>query len=138
MSMIYEERISSLEKRVEILEKTISVADIRQNKLGKNFEQTLIKQIDSIPTQHLVAISLMIHNKQTKKEIEETLRDWGKNYRSWFSGGNFNNRLIKTLIVKQSEQKNKIPMYTLTKKGKIEAEKIINKYVSSSQSEAVS
>ena len=138
MSMMYEERISSLEKRVEILEKTISVTGIRQNKLGKNFEQILIKQIDSIPTQHLVVISLMVHNEQTKKEIEETLRDWGKNYRSWFGGGNFNNRLIKTLIVKQSEQKNKIPTYTLTKKGKIEAEKIINKYVSSSQSEAVS
>ena len=43
MSMMYEERISSLEKRVEILEKTISVTDIRQNKLGKNLEQILIK-----------------------------------------------------------------------------------------------
>ena len=136
--MMYEERISSLEKRVEILEKTISVTDTGQNKLGKNFEQTLIKRIDSIPTQHLVVISLRIHNEQTKKEIEETLRDWDKNYHSWFSGGNFNNRLIKTLIVKQSEQKNKIPTYALTKKGKIEAEKIINKYTSSSQSEAVS
>ena len=136
--MTYDERISSLEKRVEILEKTISVTDTRQNKLSKNFEQTLIRKVDSIPTQHLVVISLRIHNEQTKKEIEETLRDWGKSYRSWFSGGNFNNRLIKTLIVKQSEQKNKIPTYTLTKKGKMEAEKIINKYISSSQSEAVS
>ena len=138
MNMMYEERISSLEKRVEILEKTISVTGIRQNKLGKNLEQILIKQIDSIPTPHLVVISLMIHNEQTKKEIEETLRDWGKNYRSWFNGGNFNNRLIKTLIVKQSEQKNKISTYTLTKKGKIKAEEIINKYISSSQSEAAS
>ena len=136
--MMYEERIFSLEKRVEILEKAISVTDIRQNKLGKNFEQILIKKIDSIPTQHLVVISLIIHNEQTKKEIEESLRDWGKNYHSWFRGGNFNNRLIKTLIVKQSEQKNKIPTYTLTKKGKIEVEKIINKYISSSQSEVVS
>ena len=138
MSMMYDERISSLEKRVEILEKTISVTDTKQNKLSKNFEQPLIGKIDSIPIPHLVVISLRIHNEQTKKEIKETLRDWGKHYRSWFSGGNFNNRLIKTLIVKQSEQKNKISTYTLTKKGKIEAEKIINKYISSSQSEAVS
>ena len=138
MNMVYDERISSLEKRVEILEKTISVTDTKQNELSKNFEQTLIRKIDSIPTQHLVVISLRIHNEQTKKEIEETLRDWGKNYHSWFRGGNFNSRLTKTLIVKQSEQKNKITMYTLTKKGKLEAEKIINKYVPSSQSEAVS
>ena len=138
MSMMYDERISSLEKRVEILEKTILVTDTRQNKLSKNFEQTLVRKIDSIPTQHLVIISLRIHNEQTKKEIEETLHDWGKNYRSWFSGGNFNNRLIKTLIVKQSGQKNKMPTYTLTKKGKIEAEKTISKYMSSSQSEDVS
>ena len=136
--MMYDERISSLEKRVGILEKTISVTDTKQNELSKNFEQTLIRKIDSIPTQHLVVISLRIHNEQTKKEIEETLRDWGKSYRSWFSGGNFNNRLIKTLIVKQSEQKNKIPTYTLTKKGKMEAEKIIDKYISSNQTEAVS
>ena len=136
--MMYDERISSLEKRVEILEKTISVTDTKQNELSKNLEQTLIRKIGSIPTQHLVVISLRIHNEQTKKEIEETLRDWGKNYHSWFRGGNFNNRLTKTLIVKQSEQKNKTPMYTLTKKGKLEAEKIINKYVPGSQSEAVS
>ena len=138
MSMMHEKRIASLEKRVEVLEKTISVMDTSQNKLDKNFEQTLIEKIDNIPIPHLAIISLRIHSEQTKKEIEETLHDWGKNYRSWFSGGNFNNRLIKTLIIKQSEQKNKVFTYTLTKKGKIKAEKIINKYTSSSQSEAAS
>ena len=60
--------------------------------------------------------------------MQSTLLDWGKKFNNWFRGGNFNNRLIKTSFIRISGQKNKMSLYTLTKKGELEAKKITERH----------
>lgn len=90
---------SELEKRIKKLEKKVFENESTGNLPKQSIiEQTLVKQVDTIPVQHIVVISLRLRRKQTREEIKKTLEDWGKVFGNWFKGGNFNNRLIKKIL----------------------------------------
>lgn len=93
-----------------------------------SIEILLANKIDEISIPELVVIALRINNRQTKSQIIKMLSDLGRDVRSWFSGGNFNNRLIKTGLVKSDgENENGNVVFSLTVKGMIVAEKLLDK-----------
>ena len=131
ITIMDDKRISSLEKRVERLEEIISTTNVKHELSNKNsLEETIIENIDSISMQQLVLLSLSIHKEQTKKEIQATIENWGKPLHGWFVGGNFCNRLVKTAIVKLTTNEKNEKLYSLTGRGKIKTNKIIEKLTS--------
>ena len=127
LDLISDKKIQDIENRLSNLENVIFHTNNRYS-VSNVLDKLIVKNIDKLKTQHLVIISLKINDKQTKDEIKATLQDWGKTYKTWFSGGNFNNRLVKTNIVKlhgrDSEENN---VYSLTKKGEQVAQDLITK-----------
>lgn len=124
-----EKKFHQIEERLERLE------DIVLDK-GKDFskakpvglEKLLIENVKKIATQHLVVISLKLRGKQTREELRKTLQDWGKVFGNWFRGGNFNNRLLKTNIVKpDGKNEDGEDLYSLTKRGDLLADELIEK-----------
>ena len=111
-----EERLSKLENAV-FLNSFVSTKDI---------EISIIKKIDELKTQHLIVVALKLKGSQTRDELKKSLQDWGKVFGSWFSGGNFTGRLLKTSIIKTVE-KNEAgkDVFSLTKKGIILADDLI-------------
>ena len=103
------------------------LGNVKQNtKKSKALERVLMKNITKIKTQHLVIISLKMRKKQTKDEIQKTLKDWGKIFNEWFRGGNFNNRLINANIVRSlNDKSNKKKSYELTQQGNMRADELI-------------
>lgn len=122
-------QFSQLEKRIERLEKAVFNTKSKPTIEKTNYlEPILVKHVNSIKTQHLVVLSLKLNKTQTKNDIKKTLQDWGKVFGSWFDGGNFNNRLLKTNIVKIIEKNKKDNyIFSLTQKGNLEADKFIGK-----------
>lgn len=113
-----ERRVRDLEDRVAKLEALASnSAKSKQNTLS-DIEDKLVEVIDDIGTQDLIIISLRVNGPQTREQIRKKLDDWGKAYGSWFSGGNFNARLIDKGVVKvDSTIDSGESVYALTKKG---------------------
>jgi hypothetical protein len=115
----------SLEKRVEILE--TQLAELRnmivasKPKLEQRIderESVIIANIEDIGVQDAVKFSLRIKGPQTKQQIKDTLNSWGVPFRSWFDGGNFNNRLLKAGIVKvDGKTDDGEEIYSLTMNG---------------------
>ncbi|CAE6486771.1 hypothetical protein [Candidatus Nitrosotenuis uzonensis] len=121
-------RISKLEKRVEKLENAVFKGSSSYSVSKNTLEDTLVKEVNKIPIQHLVVISLKLNGKQTRDEIKKSLEDWGKVFGNWFRGGNFNNRLIKMNIVKRDDKnKDGDDIFVLTKKGELLANELIEK-----------
>lgn len=73
----------------------------KKEKAAAGFEQALVEKIDEIGTKDLVLIALLQKPKQTKAEIRAMLADWGKAFGTWFEGGNFSGRLVKSGLVKK-------------------------------------
>lgn len=128
------DRLTSLEKKVEQIEKRLIGLESGQttkirSKSNSNLQNKIIEKINEIGIQHLVILSLKIKPKQTKSEIETTIRSWNKPVGSWFRGGNFNKRLLKTgLIMKDGIGNSNDHQFSLTMRGLREAEKIVGKY----------
>ena len=122
-------RFSQLEKRIQRLEKTIfNTKNTVTNKTNNQIESSIVKKIDDFSMPDLIIMSLKLNEKQTKDDIQKTLQDWGKVFNNWLSGGNFNNRLLKTNIVKVIEKGEKgTNIFSLTQKGDLEANKLIEK-----------
>jgi hypothetical protein len=79
-------------------------------------------------TQDLIMIALRQKPKQTKAQIREALNDWGKAYGSWFEGGNFSGRLVnKGLVKKDGATGAGEDVFSLTKKGEMEADGLMSK-----------
>ena len=89
-------------------------------------EAVLIEKADKIGTQGLVLIALRLEPQPTKSTIKNMLIEWGKNVGNWFEGGNFNSRLIKKSLIKKdgTNEKNE-DLFSLTKKGKLTTDKLI-------------
>lgn len=130
-----ENRLNQLEKRVGKLENAIHKKGVSSTKSTRiqDVERILIDKIDKISVPHLVIIALKWKPKQTRAEIKQMLDDWGKVVGNWFKGGNMNNRLIKKNIVKRDgANENNEDLFSLTKKGELVAEELINKIKSES------
>lgn len=94
-----------------------------------SLENKIKERINEIGIQHLIILILKNKTKQTKSQIEETVRKWNKPIGSWFRGGNFNKRLLKkSLLMKDGESDSGESQFALTMKGLREAENLINKY----------
>jgi hypothetical protein len=115
-----EDRLESLEKRVQNLEETVLSTGAKPAKSGKSHEveALIVSKIDDMGTQDLILIALKLTPKQTKTQIKTMLEDWGKAVGNWFQGGNFNSRLLKKSIVKKDgADHNNDDLYSLTMKG---------------------
>lgn len=117
----------SLEERVARLEKIV-LSEYYSPKKPDSIEKLVIDNVDDISTQHLVVIALSLKSKQSKQNIKNILEDWGKAIGNWFQGGNMNNRLVKTGIIKKDGTNDKKEdLFSLTGKGKNIAKKLIEK-----------
>ena len=125
MSGEISEKLQEIEERLSKLEGVVfnesSIFDV------SNTEKLIIKEIDSLKMPELIILSLQLKN-QTKNELEQSLQDWGKPFGSWFRGGNFTQRLVKTNIIKSIEKnETNDDIYSLTKKGSVMAEELSEK-----------
>jgi ribosomal protein L11 len=120
-----EERIERLEKRVQKLE---DAAMTRAAPKSTEIGAVPTENVDTIATQDLVSIALRLKPQQTKSTIKNMLNEWGKNVGNWFEGGNLNSRLIKKSLIKKdgANEKNE-DLFSLTKKGKLTTDKLIEK-----------
>ncbi|MDE1818706.1 MAG: hypothetical protein KGI19_08905 [Thaumarchaeota archaeon] len=123
----HENKSLSLEERVERLEKIV-LSEGYPSRKSDGVEKLIIDHVDNMSTQHLVVIALFLKSKQTKQEIKNMLQDWGKAIGNWFQGGNMNNRLVKTAIIKKDGVNDKNEdLFSLTGKGENMAKKMISK-----------
>jgi hypothetical protein len=120
-----EKTVADLERRIARLEQAVYG---REPAAARGFEQLLVGKIEDMGTQDLILLSLLMRPKQTKAEIRATLQDWGKAFGSWFDGGNFSGRLVKSGLVKKDGANDKgEEVFTLTKRGKMEADELAKK-----------
>lgn len=120
-----EERLLNLEQKISNLEKlNSSTSKSRMREIPNN----VIKKIDKISTRHLIIILLSVKPNQSFKELQEMLLKIGW-IKDTFFEKNFSSSLIKKGLVqasgKDSERKES---YSLTMKGELEAEKILDKF----------
>lgn len=120
-----EKTVRDLQKRVTSLEQTLYGYP---KTAARGLEQRLAKKAYKIGTQDLIVVALRTTPKQTKEAIKGVLSDWGKAYGSWFEGGNFSGRLIRKGLVKKDGQNDSgEDLFSLTKKGEIDADELITK-----------
>jgi hypothetical protein len=121
-----EKIVSDLQKRVASLEQAVFSAGRKPSARG--LEQKIVEKVDDMGTQELIIIALQQKPKQTKAQIRQALNDWGKAYGSWFEGGNFSVRLVnKGLVKKDGATDSGEDLFSLTKKGEMEADVLISK-----------
>lgn len=120
-----EKTVADLEKRLARLEQ--AVYGRKDAGLARGFEQQLVQKIEDVGTQDLILLALQIKPKQTKAEIRTVLADWGKAFGSWFDGGNFSGRLVKSGLVKKDGESDGEETFSLTKKGELEADTLAKK-----------
>jgi len=122
--MDLENAIRDLQKRVAALEQA---ARKSSQPSTRGLEGRIAEKVDKTGTQELIIIALRLNAKQTKDQIKSVLSDWGKAYGNWFEGGNFSGRLMKKGLVKKDGQSDVGDLFSLTKKGEIEADNLITK-----------
>src|ERR1051325_8637228 len=114
-----------MERRISRLEQAVYG---KETAAARGFEQLLVERIEDTGTQDLILLALWIKPKQTKAEIRAVLQDWGKAFGSWFDGGNFSGRLVKSgLVKKDGANDNGEEVFALTKKGEMEADELAKK-----------
>lgn len=120
-----EKVVSDLQKRVSSLEKAVFSGPRAP---ARGLEQKIVEKVDDTGTQDLIMVALLQKPKQTKAQIREALDDWGKAYGSWFDGGNFSGRLVnKGLVKKDGSTGAGEDLFSLTKKGEMEAGNLVSK-----------
>lgn len=92
----------------------------------ESFEVQLATQIDDLSIPDLITIILRTSASLTKSEIVQKISEIGRDVNKWFKGGNLNSRLLKTGIIKKVGKKENEDLYSLTIKGLIRAEKLID------------
>jgi hypothetical protein len=120
-----EKTVADMERRISRLEQAVYG---KEPAAARGFEQLLVERIEGTGTQDLILLALRIKPKQTKAEIRAVLQDWGKAFGSWFDGGNFSGRLVKSGLVKKDGANDKgEEVFALTKKGEMEADELAKK-----------
>jgi hypothetical protein len=127
-----EKVVLDLQKRVTSLEQAVYGDSGNNNSSSKTvsrgLEQRIVEKVDDIGTQDLILVALMQNPKQSKAQIRQVLNDWGKAYGSWFEGGNFSGRLVKAGLVKKDGASDAgEELFSLTKKGEMEAGNLVSK-----------
>jgi len=121
-----EKVVLDLQKRVTSLEQAVYGSGSKPARRG--LEQRIVEKVDDIGTQDLILVALMLAPKQSKTQIRQVLSDWGKAFGSWFEGGNFSGRLVKAGLVKKDGASDAgEDLFSLTKKGEMEADSLVSK-----------
>jgi hypothetical protein len=121
-----EKVVLDLQKRVTSLEQAVYGSGSKP--AGRGLEQRIVEKVDDIGTQDLILVALMLAPKQSKTQIRQVLSDWGKAFGSWFEGGNFSGRLVKAgLVKKDGASDTGEDLFSLTKKGEMEADSLVSK-----------
>lgn len=130
---VLERKIQKLERRVAKLEnQRTKIKNLNTDTKLENISKKLVEKFSSLGPQYLIVIALKIKPKQTKKELENLLLSWGakQTIHSWFKGGNFSKRLLRTGIVMR-DGKNSVgeDCYSLTTvKGLKAYNELLKKY----------
>lgn len=106
------------------------IQNLKSNHAPKlnSFQVQLAQQIDKISIPELILIVLRTNSPQTHSQIIHVLREIGRNIENWFNGGNFNNRVVKTgYVINVGKTDSNENLFSLTTKGMILAEKLIEK-----------
>ncbi|AIF84566.1 hypothetical protein NTE_02517 [Candidatus Nitrososphaera evergladensis SR1] len=129
-----EKVVLDLQKRVASLEQAVYGSSGGSSNNGgakaamRGLEQRIVEKVDDIGTQDLILVALLQNPKQSKARIRQVLNDWGKAYGSWFEGGNFSGRLVKAgLVKKDGSSDDGEELFSLTKKGEMEAGNLVSK-----------
>ena len=96
-----EDKFKDLDERLKKLEKNSDPKIDLTNSLD-NMAIKLRGKIEKIGQQNLIILALYVKSKQSKSNLLDVLIGWGvkKTIHKWFAGGNLNNRLVNTGIVK--------------------------------------
>jgi hypothetical protein len=112
-----EERMSHMEARIAVLENLLK-SKPKELEPASSKEAIVAAKVKDIGVQDCVILCYGLKGAQTRQQVMKTLDIWGKPYGSWFTGGNFNNRLLKKGILRpdgKSEEGEEI--YCLTMSG---------------------
>ncbi|UVS69255.1 hypothetical protein [Nitrososphaera viennensis] len=126
--MNVEERLSRIEERLSILEKIIATKKrLSEASDGLDIEGLIVTNIEKIGPQDLAVLCLKMKPKQTKTEIANMFKEFGKAHGDWFNGSNFNRLVSKNIVIEDGVNENKVRLYSLSKSGdKVTAQKIID------------
>lgn len=109
------------------VDEIIQKVKAKENPKLESFDVQLANKIDDMSIPELFIILLRTKHSQTKSEVSDTLTKIGKDISSWLSGGNFSKRLIKKgLVTKVGKTENNEELFSLTIRGMILAEKLID------------
>lgn len=106
------------------------IQNLKSNKTPKldSFKIQLAQQIDEMPIPELILVILRTNSPQTRSQMLQTLQEIGKDIGSWFKGGNFSKRIVKKgYAIKVGKDDSNADLFSLTTKGMIFAEKLIEK-----------
>jgi len=128
-----EARLLNLENKISQIEKQLKniVEERPKNQINfGSFEKKLSEKLDDIGTQDLVIVCLKLKQKQSKSQLEDTIKNWGKPSSSWFNSNNFKARLRdKGFIMKDGKNENDEDVFSLTQiKGVKMANQLFKKY----------
>jgi len=92
-----------------------------------SFEVQLASQIYEISIPELIIVLLRTKSNQSKDDLIQTSKHLGRNIKSWFDGGNFTKRLINAGFIEKTGKNNSDDVFSLTIRGQIKAEILIEK-----------
>ncbi len=124
-----ETKLKELEERLHRLENPQKQNSVQNNLSSSNldsFTQKIASKIDDITTGNLVLISLKITPNRSMSDIKKNIVSWGWAKDSFFEKGHFQDLVKKGLVHGTQNDKNSI--FSLTGKGEILADKLIQKY----------
>jgi len=112
-----DERLTHMEARIAVLENMLQFKPNQQKPAGDK-EAIVAGKVKDIGVQGCVILCYGLKGAQTRQQVMKTLDIWGKPYGSWFTGGNFNNRLLKRGILRpDGKNKDGEEIYCLTMNG---------------------
>jgi DNA-binding PadR family transcriptional regulator len=88
----------------------------------------IIRNMDKLKTQDLVLLALSLNNEGTATEIRDILASWGKPSGQWFYASGVLSRLVRNGLIQkfsESSDKRRVSHYRLTKRGRLESDKMI-------------
>ena len=93
-------------------------------KIPQQIMKKIIKNLDSLKAPKLVLIILKYSKKLTRNQQADFFKKIGKNSTT-FQGGNYKRDILSKGLVTEIGKIGKEPIYGLTEKGKIEADKVL-------------
>ena len=125
-SIEFEKKLESLEKkmnaRMDRLEAMLSGAGSTHSIEKQSRETTddvIAKNVNGKFVKNAILFALLEEDRQSKTQIQKKLERLGVPYGSWFTGGNFKQRLVRTgIVVEDGKNENGEQLFSLSIRGK--------------------